>query len=114
MLVTDCTRAGGMPEGEYTLGGQAIFVKDGCCRLANGTIAGSVLKLNQAVKNIAEHTDLPLWEAVNCASRNPARALGEPRKGTLEPGKDADIVFMDDSFAVYRTILRGKTIYATP
>ena len=114
VLVTDCTRAGGMPEGEYTLGGQAIFVKDGCCRLENGIIAGSVLTLNRALRNFLQHTDLPLWEAVNCVSRNPARALGEARKGTLEPGKDADIVFMDDSFAVYRTILRGKTIYATP
>ena len=111
VLITDCTRAGGMADGVYDLGGQEIFVKGIQCRLADGTIAGSVLKLNQAVANMRAHTDLPLWAVVNMASRNPANAIGETRKGTLEPGKDADILLCDETFGVRRTYLRGELIY---
>ena len=76
VLITDCTRAGGLPDGEYSLGGQPIFVKGIECRLADGTIAGSVLKLNDAVRNLRENAHLSLCEAVNAASLNPARRLG--------------------------------------
>lgn len=110
-LVTDCTRAGGMPDGEYTLGGQKIFVHGVECRLADGTIAGSVLRLNEAVRNLLSHTDMPVWEAVNCASRNPAAAIGATNKGTLEVGRDADIFLCDEAFNVSQTILRGRTIF---
>lgn len=110
-LITDCTRAGGLADGEYSLGGQPIFVKGIECRLADGTIAGSVLKLNRAVKNLIDYTGIPVYEAVNCASRNPANAIGQRGKGTLEPGMDADIFLCDDDFEVSRTILRGKTIF---
>lgn len=113
-LITDCTRAGGLSDGEYTLGGQPIFVRGIECRLADGTIAGSVLKLNSAVKNLLDYAGLPVWEAVNCASRNPAAAIGQANKGTLEAGRDADIFLCDDRFAVSRTILRGKTIFMEP
>lgn len=112
VLITDCTRAGGLADGEYTLGGQPIFVKGIECRLANGTIAGSVLKLNEAVRNLLENTDLPVWAAVNAASLNPARRIGvDDRKGSLENGKDADIVICDENFGVRRTLLGGRTIY---
>lgn len=112
VLITDCTRAGGLADGEYTLGGQPIFVKGIECRLANGTIAGSVLKLNEAVRNLLENTDLPVWAAVNAASLNPARRIGvDERKGSLENGKDADIVICDENFGVRRTLLGGRTIY---
>ncbi|MCL1965249.1 MAG: N-acetylglucosamine-6-phosphate deacetylase [Firmicutes bacterium] len=112
VLITDCTRAGGLADGKYDLGGQNIFVKGIECRLADGTIAGSVLKLNDAVANMAANAGLPLFEAVNMASRNPARAIGETRKGTLEAGKDADIILCDDTFAVRRTIVRGATAFS--
>ncbi len=112
VLITDCTRAGGLADGEYTLGGQPIFVKGIECRLANGTIAGSVLKLNEAVRNLLENTSLPVWDAVNAASLNPARRIGvAERKGSLEPGKDADIAICDRAFNVRRTIRGGETIY---
>ncbi len=113
VLVTDCTRAGGMPDGEYTLGGQPIFVKGIECRLADGTIAGSVLKLNEAVRNMHNnYRRLPLHKAVKMASLNPARAIGiDDRKGSLEEGKDADIFLADENMNVSRTILRGRTIY---
>jgi len=112
VLITDCTRAGGLEDGEYTLGGQPIFVKGIECRLADGTIAGSVLKLNHAVRNLLAYTGLPVWEAVNAASLNPAKRIGaDAVKGSLEPGKDADIAICDAEFNICRTITRGRTIY---
>lgn len=112
VLITDCTRAGGMPDGEYELGGQPIFLKGIECRLADGTIAGSVLKLNHAVKNVIEHTNLPIYEIFKMASLNPANAIrcGE-RKGSLEAGKDADIIITDENINIIRTIKKGNTIY---
>ena len=112
VLITDCTRAGGLADGEYTLGGQPIFVKGIECRLADGTIAGSVLKLNHAVRNLVNYARLPVWEAVNAASLNPARRIGvDAAKGSLENGKDADIVICDAEFNICRTITGGRTIY---
>ena len=112
VLITDCTRAGGLEDGEYTLGGQPIFVKGIECRLADGTIAGSVLKLNEAVRNVLANTDLPVNEVVNMASLTPATRIGlGDTKGSLEAGKDADIAIVDEAFNVQRTILAGRTIY---
>ncbi|MBO5415208.1 MAG: N-acetylglucosamine-6-phosphate deacetylase [Clostridia bacterium] len=112
VLITDCTRAGGMPDGEYTLGGQKIFVKGIKCLLEDGTIAGSVLKLNEAVKNVKAHTDLPLHEVVAAASLNPANAIGiGDRKGSLEVGKDADIIITDVNFDIKKTIIQGEIRY---
>ena len=112
VLITDCTRAGGMPDGEYSLGGQPIFVKGVECLLEDGTIAGSVLRLNDAVKNYKDNTSLPLWKAVAAASLNPARAIGvDDRKGSLEPDKDADIIITDGDFNIKKTIIGGKVKY---
>ena len=112
VLIPDCTRAGGMPDGEYDLGGQPIFLKGIECRLADGTIAGSVLKLNNAVRNVLEHTALPVHEVFNMASLNPAKAIKvDSRLGSLEEGKDADIIIADENINVIRTIKKGKTIY---
>ena len=112
VLITDCTRAGGLEDGEYTLGGQPIFVKGIECRLADGTIAGSVLKMNAAVRNLLNNTHMQVWDAVNAASLNPARRIGvDDVKGSLEAGKDADIVLCDSDFNVCRTIICGRTIY---
>ncbi|MCR4621506.1 MAG: N-acetylglucosamine-6-phosphate deacetylase [Clostridiales bacterium] len=114
VLITDCTRAGGMPDGEYSLGGQPIYVKGIECRLADGTIAGSVLKLNEAVRNMHLNAKrLPIHKVVRMASLNPAKALGiDGAKGSIKPGKDADFCFADDDFKISRTILRGRTIYS--
>ena len=111
VLITDCTRAGGMPDGEYTLGGQPIFVKGIQCLLADGTIAGSVLKLNNAIKNFRDNTDIPLHEIVNAASLNPAKAIGLDSKGSLEKGKDADIIITDMNFDIKKTIIGGEIRY---
>ena len=112
VLITDCTRAGGMPDGEYTLGGQKIFVNGRKCLLEDGTIAGSVLKLNNAVKNVYNNTDMPLWTVVAAASLNPAKAIGvDDRKGSIEAGKDADIIITDRDFNITKTIIGGKVKY---
>ena len=112
VLITDCTRAGGLADGEYTLGGQPIFVNGIECRLKDGTIAGSVLKLNEAVRNMHKHCALPLNEVVNMASLNPARLLGlDAAKGSLEVGKDADILLCDEEINVTATIVGGRILY---
>ncbi len=112
VLITDCTRAGGLEDGEYTLGGQPIFVKGIECRLADGTIAGSVLKLNHAVRNFMRHTDLPVWKIVRMASLTPAERIGvADQKGSLLAGRDADIILADDDFTIHRTVIAGRTVY---
>lgn len=114
ILITDCVRAGGMPDGTYELGGQPISVKGIECRLADGTIAGSVLRLNNAIKNVLDHTDLPVSTVFNMASLNPAARVGKAdRIGSLEASKDADIIIVDENINILRTIKKGRTIYIT-
>ena len=111
-LITDCLRAAGLPEGEYVLGGQKFIVKGIECRLSDGVIAGSVLKINDAVKNFIDNTEMPLYEIVNLASLNPASAIKEShRKGSLEKGKDADIIITDEKFEIQKTIIGGYIKY---
>ena len=111
-FITDCLPAGGLPEGEYTLGGAKIIYKDNLCKLEDGTIAGSVLKLNKGVWNVYNNSTIPLWECVNCATLNPATTIGvADRKGSIEVGKDADIVVLDDEFNVKKTIIGGIVRY---
>ncbi len=111
-LITDCIRAGGMPDGDYTLGGQPVHKEGIKCLMPDGTIAGSVLKLNEAVYNLYENSDLEIYEAVACASLNPAMALGEDKEiGSLEEGKRADIIIADEKFNVVMTILGGQIRY---
>ena len=111
-FITDCLPAGGLPEGEYTLGGAKIIYKDNLCKLEDGTIAGSVLKLNKGVWNVYNNSTIPLHECVNCATLNPATAIGvADRKGSIEIGKDADIVVLDDEFNVKKTIIGGVVRY---
>lgn len=108
-IVTDCLPAGGLPMGEYTLGGQKIVYRDIVCRLTDGTVAGSVLPLNKGVMNVYNNSNIPLYECVNCASLNPASVLGiEKYKGSIEIGKDADLIIADDKFEIEKTIIGGK------
>lgn len=111
-FITDCLPAGGLPEGEYTLGGAKIIYKNNLCKLEDGTIAGSVLKLNKGVWNVYTNTSIPLYECVNCATLNPANAIGvADKKGSIEVGKDADIVILDNEFNVKKTIIGGVVRY---
>ncbi len=111
-FITDCLPAGGLPIGEYTLGGEKIIYDGIVCRLTDGTIAGSTLKLNKGVWNVYTSSSIPLWECVNCASLNPAAVIGmQDKKGSLEVGKDADIIITDNEFNVNTTIIGGKIKY---
>ncbi len=111
-FITDCLPAGGLPEGEYTLGGAKIIYKNNLCKLEDGTIAGSVLKLNKGVWNVYNNSTIPLHECVNCATLNPATAIGvADRKGSIELHKDADIVILDNEFNVKKTIIGGVVRY---
>ena len=111
-FITDCLPAGGLPFGEYTLGGAKIIYRDIVCRLEDGTVAGSVLHLNHGVWNAYKNSNIPLYECVNCASLNPATVIGvADKKGSLEIGKDADIIITDENFEVKNTIIRGEMRY---
>ena len=111
-FITDCLPAGGLPYGEYTLGGAKIIYRDIVCRLEDGTVAGSVLHLNQGVWNVYTNSEIPLNECVNGASLNPSTTLGiQNRKGSLEVGKDADIIITDGTFNVQKTIIGGEIKY---
>ena len=112
VFITDCLPAGGLPFGEYTLGGAKIIYNDIVCRLTDGTVAGSVLHLNHGVWNAYKNSAIPLNECVNCASLNPATVIGMADcKGSLEQGKDADIIITDENFEVKKTIIRGEIKY---
>ena len=112
VLITDCIRAGGMSDGTYDLGGQMVTVNGIQCLLADGTIAGSVLRLNNAVKNVLANTDLPIYTVVAAASINPANAIGMgDTKGSIKAGKDADLIITDASFNVQKTIIGGEVRY---
>lgn len=112
VLVTDCTRAGGLEDGLYNLGGQEIQVESGACKLEDGTLAGSILNLNEGLKNFIENTDIDILDAVKMVSLNPARVLGlESVKGSIEKGKDADITIFDSNFKVDLTIVKGKVLF---
>ncbi len=111
VLITDSMRAAGMPDGAYTLGGQAVSVSGGQCRLYDGTLAGSVLKLNEALRNVARSTELPLHEIVAMASLNPARAIGAcGHRGSIAVGKRADIIVCDGDFNVLSTFIGGALV----
>ena len=112
-LITDSIEAKYMPDGEYSLGGQPVFVKDNAARLENGTLAGSTLKLNEGVRNFMNTVNISLNEAVDCATINPAKVLGiADRKGSIELGKDADLIVVDKDLNVYMTICRGNVVYS--
>lgn len=112
VMITDCLRPAGLSDGEYFSGGLRVHVRGIKCLLDDGTIAGSVLRLNKGVKNMADMGDAPVWEAVAMASANPAAAVGiADTKGALEPGKDADIAIFDQEFETQKTIIGGKTVY---
>lgn len=111
VLITDSIQVAHLPDGAYDQGGQTVIVNGIRLRFPNGTIAGSALTMDLAVRNFRRHTGLPLYEVVNMASLYPARSVGvDAKKGSLEPGKDADILITDRDFHVQRTFARGDEV----
>lgn len=112
VLITDCIMAGGLEDGEYSLGGQTVNVAGGAARLMDGTLAGSTHTLIKAVENVRTHTDLSLPEVVRMATLTPAASIGiDAIKGSLEVGKDADFVLFNEEFQVLETIIAGESRY---
>lgn len=112
ILITDSMKAGSMEDGSYDLGGQKVVVKNHSARLEDGTLAGSILTMNKAIKNIKENTNLEIYEILNMASLNPAKLLGiEDIKGSIEVQKDADFFMMDKNCCILETYVSGDKKY---
>ncbi|QAA21623.1 N-acetylglucosamine-6-phosphate deacetylase [Sporolactobacillus terrae] len=110
VLITDCMKAGLLPEGHYNLGEFPVIVKDGVARTEhNGSLAGSVLKLIDGVKNIAQWANIDLFEAWKLGSMSPAISMGvQDRIGSIAEGKCADFVVLDNELNVTHAAVDGK------
>jgi N-acetylglucosamine-6-phosphate deacetylase len=112
VLVTDALAGLGMPPGRYWLAGRE-YVSDGTCgRLPDGTLSGSLLPLNRAIRNLVDHAALEPAVAVRFATLNPARVLGlDGSRGRIDVGRTADVVVVDDGWEVLATIAGGTLAY---
>ncbi|MGI6357180.1 MAG: N-acetylglucosamine-6-phosphate deacetylase [Bacillota bacterium] len=112
VLISDSMRAAGLDDGSFDLGGQTVYVQQGEARLADGALAGSVITLNQAVRNFQAGTGLSIAQALRAATLNPANLLGlAGQKGSLTPGSDADIVVFDAELRAQLTIVQGQIAF---
>jgi len=112
VLITDAMRAKGMPDGVSELGGQTVYVKNGRATLTDGTLAGSVLKMNAAVKNITEKCGADICSALDSASYNPAESIGIADEfGSIKIGNRADFTLLDPKFNVVMTMVKGRIVY---
>jgi len=113
VLITDAMQATGLQDGEYTLAGQKVTVTQGKATLEDGTLAGSTLTLDRAVKNMVNEIGCDLPAAAKMASLNAATLLGiNDKKGSIMPGKDADLVIMNKDFQVTATMVQGEFVFA--
>ncbi|MFV0440469.1 MAG: N-acetylglucosamine-6-phosphate deacetylase [Lachnospirales bacterium] len=112
LLITDCIRAGGMIDGAYDLGGLKTVLKNNECRLENGSLAGSVLKMNEAFKNFFENSSIDFIDCVKMVSVNQGKYLGlENEIGEIDKGLYSDLVIMDDECNVKKTFVNGECLY---
>ncbi len=115
ILITDAMRAAGLPDGGYDLGGQMVTVAEGACRLANGTLAGSILTMESALANFLAATAMSLAEGWPVTSRTALRSLTGSHAvgngGTIARGKIADLVLLDERLTVVTTIRDGVIVY---
>lgn len=111
-LITDSMRAKHLPDGISELGGQTVIVKNGEARLENGTLAGSILKMNDAIKNLVLKLDVAFTDAIDFATINPAKNLGlDDKIGSIKVGKSADFAVLDGDFNIVKTLRAGKEIF---
>lgn len=111
IIVTDAMQAAGMPDGAYELSGRAVRVEDGVARLEDGTLAGSTVTMDEAVRRAARFSGAGLVTAIRMATRTPARALGLERIGEIAPGAEADLVVLAPDGAVEETLVAGDSVY---
>ena len=110
VLITDATAAAGMPDGTYQLGPIQVEVKDGRCTM-DGKLAGSVLTMDRAVRNVTQFAGWSLHHAVRAATLNPAQAVGLTQHGQIVPGAEANLVVLSPSGEVRRTFVRGRAAF---
>ena len=111
-VVTDSMRAKCMPAGQYDLGGQKVNVTTESARLEDGTLAGSVLTMTQAIQNLIQHNICDLSAAIFLSSINPAKQLGIfDEVGSITPGKRADFIVLDADHHVVMTVCHGQVVY---
>ena len=109
ILVTDAMMACCMADGKYSLGGQDVFVENGAARLQNGSLAGSTLTLDKAVKNVYKNSSYGLQEIIKMVTYNPAKLLKIDNKiGSIKEGLNADLVLFDEDINIKRVIINGK------
>lgn len=114
VVVTDALACAGIPDAVFEFAGQPARVIDGVARLQDGTITGSVLTMEQALRNLVQLVNVPLQHVVRMLTYNPACSAGvADRKGTLQPGYDADLLIFDQDLQLQVTICRGRVAYAT-
>ena len=113
LLITDAVRGAGLPEGtSYDQDGRPVVVRDGAAYLPGDTLAGSTLTMDRALRNFIAATGAPLEVVWPTTSRTAARQLGlDGRKGSLEVGKDADLVLLDANLDVRLTVVGGQVVY---
>lgn len=113
-LITDCMSAGGMANGDYMLGDFPVIVKDGTARLKDGgSLAGSILKLKEAVKNVVDWEIADIFEAIQMASLVPAKSVGIDNVcGKLHEGYEADFIVLDYDLNLKATYLNGEKVYS--
>ncbi len=109
VLITDATAAAGMPDGTYQLGPIQVEVKDGKCTM-DGKLAGSVLTMDCAVRNVTKFAGWTLQDAVRAATVNPAQATGLTEHGQIVPGAEANLVVLSPDGEVRKTIVRGRSL----
>ena len=114
ILITDSVKLAGMPDGRYHFSHQEVEKKDGSVRIsADGTLAGTTLTMNAALRNLMSVTNLPVEAVWKTASLNAARAINvDDHKGSIASGKDADLVLVDDDLNVCMTIVEGQIVYS--
>ncbi len=112
ILITDAIRAKGLGNGRYDLGGQEVTVTNNQARLEDGTLAGSILKFNQALRNMTTFTGCSISDLIQMGSVNPAKQIHVfDRKGSIKIGKDADLVIINQDLEVVMTFCRGNIVY---
>ncbi len=111
LLITDAMRAGCLSHGISEIGGQKVIVENGEARLEDGTLAGSILKLNEALRNFYRHTDIGLPELINMVTKIPAQKLGL-KKGILAKGYESDLVLFDEEFTIHSVYLDGDIVFS--
>ncbi len=112
LLITDCMSAGGLLDGEYQLGGLKVILKDKACRLSDGTLAGSSLKLNDGLKNFYSNSNYELKDCIKTVTSNQADYLGLSDKiGSIKKGLYSDIIIIDKNCNVKKTFVNGVLEY---